>query len=89
MNNQITSKEILNLGDKSLLLVRLSNPTLKSGDLCRDNLGNTFHVKEISHYKFKKNIPKWYFETPEYCLEGSSLDVGDYLTIYSPDYDNK
>lgn len=79
--NTVVKKEILSIGNSQILLVRLSNPTVKSGDICKDNLGNIFTVKAAAHYKFTNEIPEWYLKTPEYQLEGKSFEIGQYLII--------
>lgn len=86
-NNTIVEKELLAIGERTLLLIRVYNPTFKVGDICQDDIGHVFNVKSTVHYKFTDKVPKWYLETPEFQLEGDSLEIGSYLTRINQNID--
>lgn len=51
-----------------------------------DENGKRFMCCTIAQMCFRRKIPDWYFEAPEYVLEGlDGIEIGEYLTAEDPE----
>ena len=64
-------------------IIAIPNDVLNTaGNMLKDDLGNIFTIGNPVHYKFKDNIPEWYFETSHVMLKDTTVDkIGEYITL--------
>ncbi len=45
-----------------------------------DENGKRFKCSTIVHMCFRREIPEWYYEAPEYVFDSDGIEIGEYLT---------
>lgn len=67
--------------DKEILCAVIS-PDMPKGKDYEDENGNHFTFKGFNHIRFIDEIPDWYLEAGECCLEWhETKDIGNYLKV--------
>lgn len=80
---RIISKAILTTAKGKQLLCGVDRRIWDNavGHTLIDENGKRFKCCSFVQMCFRRKIPDWYFEAPEYVLEGEDIQIGEYLAL--------